>query len=179
MSNSLQDQLLKAGLVTEKKVKQHKRSQKKQAKQLPKGQVIVDETAVAAQQSREALATRDRERNRELQEVARVKAIRGQIRQMIEVNRIDRSGGDQSYQFAYEGKIKKIFVRREQHEQLARGQTGIARLDDRFEIIPAPIAQKIRERDEGAVLVLNEKQADKVDGDDPYADYPIPDDLMW
>ena len=42
------------------------------------------------------------------------------------------------------------------------------------------MAYKIRERDEPSIIYqaqLNE--ADAVEEDDPYADYEIPDDLMW
>ena len=179
MSNSLQDQLLKAGLVNEKKLKQHKRSKKKQAKQLPKGEQVVDETALQARQAREERARLDRERNEALQIEAQHKAIAAQIRQMIDVNRINRGRGQASYQFAQAGKIKKIFVSEEQHQQLSRGLIAIAQLDEQFELIPAPVAAKISERDQAAILVLHEKSAQQDDEDDPYADYPIPDDLMW
>ncbi len=39
--------------------------------------------------------------------------------------------------------------------------------------------EKIRAVDEAYVLVLNEDTATEVDEDDPYADFEIPDDLMW
>ena len=179
MSNSLQDQLLTAGLVNEKKLKQHKRSKKKQAKQQPKGQQVVNEASELARQTREERAARDRARNQALQREAHAKAIAAQIRQMIEVNRIDRSRGKEPYQFAAGAKIKKIFVSDEQLQQLSRGQIAIVALDDQFELIPAVVAAKIAEREPGAVLVMHQKGEQQQDEDDPYADYPIPDDLMW
>ena len=179
MSKSLQDQLLNAGLVTEKAVKQHQRSKKKAARQLPKGQTLEDEANRLAREALEERARLDRERNLELQKAAQQKALKAQIRQLLEAHQIDRRGGDQAYQFADERKVKKIYVRAAQHAQLSRGQIGIARLGDDYALIPAAIAAKIRERDARVVLVLNEKTALQVDEDDPYADYPIPDDLMW
>lgn len=179
MSKSLQDQLLKAGLVTEKAVKQHQRSKKKAVRQLPKGQVVEDEAKRLAREALEERARLDRERNLELQKAAQQRALMAQIRQLLETNRIDRRGGDLAYQFVDDRKVKKILVRAAQHEQLCRGQIGIARLDDDYVLIPAAIAAKIRERDEGAVLVLHQKTALPADEEDPYADYPIPDDLMW
>ena len=43
--------------------------------------------------------------------------------------------------------------------------------------MPTTVAEKIRQRDEAAVVLLNDRNVQ--DEDDPYADYPIPDDLMW
>ena len=40
-------------------------------------------------------------------------------------------------------------------------------------------AQKIAQRDPQVVVVLNQYEPTPVDEDDPYADYQIPDDLMW
>jgi uncharacterized protein YaiL (DUF2058 family) len=181
MSNSLQDQLLKAGLVNEKKLKQHKRSKKKQTKQQPKGQEVVNEASDLARKARAERTRLDRERNESLQMQAEQKAVVAQIRQMIEVNRIDHDRGKTGYQFVQAGKIKKMYVSDEQHAQLSRGQIAIVELDGGHELIPANIAAKINERQPDAVLLLHEKstQPDDPGEDDPYADYPIPDDLMW
>ncbi len=75
-------------------------------------------------------------------------------------------------------KIKKLNVTGKQQDQLARGLIAIVLLGEGYELVPAAIADKIRQRDPEVVLLLNEK-GDGDDGDDPYADYPIPDDLMW
>ena len=83
MKNSMQDQLLKSGLVDEKKLKQHQRASKKQAKQRGKGEQPVDEIKVAAEQARAERAERDRESNRILQEQAQQKAVAAQIVQLI------------------------------------------------------------------------------------------------
>ena len=179
MSNSLQDQLLKAGLVNEKKLKQHKRAKKKQSKLQPKGHEPESEASIIARQTRDERARKDREHNLALRAAAEEKAVASQIRQMIEDHRIDRSRGDIAYQFVDQGKIKKLYVNAEQQGQLSRGQIGIAKLDDAYQLIPANVAAKIQQRDQAAVLFLQEKSDQQTDEDDPYADYPIPDDLMW
>ena len=46
-----------------------------------------------------------------------------------------------------------------------------------FEIVPAPVAEKIAGRDADAVLHLNQEA--ETDEDDPYADFQVPDDLTW
>jgi hypothetical protein len=65
-------------------------------------------------------------------------------------------------------------------DQLSRGRLAVVFVDERYEVVPEPVARKIMERDEAAVVVLHERaqQADQDEGD-PYAGYEIPDDLMW
>ena len=68
---SLQDQLLKAGLVDEKKAKQVNKAKRKEKKQQPKGHNQVDESKLAAKKSLELKAERAREENRKQQEQAK------------------------------------------------------------------------------------------------------------
>lgn len=177
---SLQEQLLKAGLADEKKLKAHQKEKKKQRKQQPKGTAPQDETKLRAQQAREEKAARDRELNRQRNEEAQRKAIAAQIRQLVTTNRLDRSRCESDYQFAHGKKIKKILVDDTMTDQLSRGRLAVVFVDDSYEVVPEPVARKIMERDTAAVVVLHERatQADK-DEDDPYAGYEIPDDLMW
>ena len=57
---------------------------------------------------------------------------------------------------------------------------GVVFVNDSYEVVPEPVARKIMERDEAAVVVLHERQQQaEQDEDDPYAGYEIPDDLMW
>lgn len=176
---SLQDQLLKAGIVDKKKAKQIKQEQRKEAKSRPKGQERVDENREQAKRSMAEKAERDRELNRQRQAEAEQKAIRAQIIQLIEMNRIDRQGGDVAYQFTDGSKIKKIYVTPKLQDDLSRGRLAIARLAEGYELLPAAAAEKIMQRDEAAIVLLNTVDATQVDEDDPYADYQIPDDLMW
>ena len=176
---SLQEQLLKAGMVDAKKAKEIQKEKRKQAKQVPKGQAAVNEAREQAERARAEKAERDREMNRQQQAAAEQKAIAAQIRQLVQMNRIDRAGGDTAYQFVDASKIKKIYVTPLLLEQLSRGLVALAKVDDSYELVPAAVADKIKQRDEAVVLVQNSPGAEQVDEDDPYADYQIPDDLMW
>ena len=99
---------------------------------------------------------------------------------MINTNKLDRKGGELAYQFVDGKKIKKLYVTSKLQDQLTKGQIAIVKQGDQYELVPARIAEKIKQRDEARVLVLHEKgNSETVDEDDPYADYPIPDDLMW
>ncbi|RBP31070.1 hypothetical protein DET50_10691 [Marinobacter pelagius] len=176
---SLQDQLLKAGLADEKKAKAIRSEKRKQRKQQPKGAVQVNEAEIRARQAREEKAERDRQLNLQRQKEAEKKAIQAQIRQLVETNRLDRSRGETSYQFVDGKRIKKILVDDTMVDQLSRGRLAVVRLGENYDVVPEKVARKIMERDEGAVVVLHDRQQDDQGEDDPYAGYEIPDDLMW
>jgi uncharacterized protein YaiL (DUF2058 family) len=176
---SLQDQLLKAGVIDKNKAKKIKQEKHKQTKQQPKNQPVVDETKELARRAQAEKAERDRETNRQRQAEADKRAIQAQIRQLIVSNRIPRGHGDATYQFSDQRKIKKLYVSHQLHDQLVRGLIAIARLDDGYELIPAAVADKISQRDGSAILVHNTRSASDLAADDPYAAYQIPDDLMW
>ena len=63
-------------------------------------------------------------------------------------------------------------------QRLVAGKLGIARIEGRYELVPLAIAEKIRQRNEKRVVIL-EKEETTVDENDPYADYAVPDDLTW
>lgn len=176
---SLQEQLLKAGMVDEKKAKKIKKEQRKQKKQQPKGQTQVNEAREQAKQNQAEKSARDRQLNRQQQQVAEEKAIAAQIKQLITVNRIARDQGEIAYQFSDGSKIKKIFVTALLQEQLIKGLIAIAKLTDQYELVPAVVADKISQRDDTVIVVKNQAAKDAIAEDDPYADYQIPDDLMW
>ena len=177
MGNSFQDQLLKAGLVDEKKVKQAKKDNYKKKKQGKQNKAI-DENKLAAQRAQAQQAERDRELNRQRNEEMQQKAIAAQIKQLIETSRQPRDDGETAYNFSDNGTVKKIYVTDDQHRQLSRGKLAIVKLGEQYELVPTAAAEKIRQRDEAVVIVCNESQKQD-DGEDPYADYKVPDDLMW
>ena len=119
------------------------------------------------------------ELNRAQQAEAEKKAIKAQIVQLITMNRVHREQGDVAYQFKDGTKIKKLYVTPRIQQELSNGRLAIARLDDAYELLPASAAEKIAQRDAQVIVVLNQYTPTAVDEDDPYADYQIPDDLMW
>ena len=177
--SSLQDQLLKAGLVGEKQAKQVSKQKRKEQKiQKKSNQPVVDETKVKIQQDREEKAARDRELNAQRKAEADQKAIAAQIKQLIERNLQSKGGGNVAYNFTDGSKIKKIYVSQAVFDQLSRGRLAIVRLGENYELVPLPVADKIAERDASIIASVSAKQ-DHTDEDDPYAEYEIPDDLMW
>lgn len=177
--SSLQDQLLKAGLVDSKKAKQIGKEKRKQQKVAKKSaQPQVDETKAAVQQARAEKAARDRALNAEREAAAQQKAIAAQIVQMVANNKQPRGNGDVAYNFTFDKKIKTIHVSEAVRDHLAAGRLVIVGLDEQFELVPRVIADKIAERN-ADIVVQPAADSAALDEDDPYADYQIPDDLMW
>ena len=181
---SLADQLLKAGLVDKNKANKAKKEKQKQANSSRKGGAkITNEAQLAAQKERDRKLERDRELNRQKQSQSNQKALLAQIKQLIEMNRVDKADGDIDYSFLHEDKVKKIQVTEAMQKQLSLGRLAIVTFAhdglNQYELVPYAIAEKITQRDAKSVVQINEASTDAADGDDPYADYQIPDDLMW
>lgn len=179
---SLQDQLLKAGLIDTKKVKQAKKEKRKETNVARRSsEEVVDEVKQSAEQARLEKVERDRELNRQRDLELQQKAIAAQIKQLIENHRQPKGAGngDVEYNFTDGKLIKKMRVSPLVLEQIARGLLAVVKLGEGYEIVPRIVADKIAQRDEKFVVVANTKKDSKVDEDDPYKDYVIPDDLMW
>lgn len=180
MSNSLKDQLLKAGLVDAKKASAARKEKQKQAMMERKHKIeTVDEAKVNAQRLLQEKAERDRQLNFERDEQLRAKAIVAQIKQLIDVSRLSRDGAQLPYNFTDGTKIKKLLVTEPMLNQLSNGRLAIVKFDEQYSVVPKAVADKIRLRDERYVVVSNQLQSSADEVDDPYAEYKIPDDLMW
>jgi len=177
MANSFGDQFLKAGLVNKAQLNKSNKSKQKQKKveKAKKGKVV-NEVAESVRREAAERAARDRELNRLQKEASERKAIQAQIRQLIELNRVPRDDCEVGYNFQDGTAIKKIFVTEEMHSKLGRGQLTIVRFDKGYEVIPTRVAEKIKLRDETCII---SNAATHEESDDDYADYKVPDDLMW
>ncbi len=177
--SSLQDQLLKAGLIDSKKAKTIQKEQRKQTKVQHKSkEKALDPIKAAAEAKRLEKLQKDQALNAQRNEEAHKKAIVAQIKQLIELNKQPRSG-DVAYNFTDGKTVKKILINAALQKALLNGQLAIAKLGERYELVPYPIANKIIERD--GSFIISQAQLGEADqsGEDPYADYQIPDDLMW
>lgn len=69
--------------------------------------------------------------------------------------------------------------------QLISGRLAIARLvadnsgESAYAIIPASVADKIAQRDANSIVLNSALSQKEQDEEDPYADFKVPDDLMW
>ncbi len=180
MNNPFQEQLLKSGIVSKQQVqKANKDKQKKKKQQRNQKQPAIDETRLKARQAADEKARRDRELNQRKQEQARKKAVSAEINQLIIANRIERDEQcDIPYNFEHQKKVKRIYVNDEMKQKIIRGKLGIARIEGRYELVPRSIAEKIQQRNEKRVILFDDEKP-VVDENDPYAEYEVPDDLIW
>ncbi|MGB1311014.1 MAG: DUF2058 domain-containing protein [Leucothrix sp.] len=184
MAGSLQDQLLGAGLIKAQDAKAIKTKKKKAEAKNRKNKVELDnEAAELAEKAREAQRLKSQALNEQQKHETLQKEIAAQIKQIITTSSIFKGKGDNliAYNFTDFKKVKSLYVTAKNHDLIARGRVAIARLNNEYYLIPAEAATKILERDEGSVVLLNDAKAqeDETLEDDPYADYQIPDDLMW
>jgi uncharacterized protein YaiL (DUF2058 family) len=178
VGNSLQDQLLQAGLVSKDQLEKAKKKKTKapKAKKKARTKPVVDPEV---RRQREEKAARDRELDQQRNEVRRQREVAAQVRQLVSRNKIERKPGDDDipFNFRNKDKIKRLYVSPEQHKQISAGKLKIVNDNGAFELVPPAIAEKIRERNPSLVIDLPEEEQPAAD--DPYADYKVPDDLMW
>ncbi|MFE8117909.1 DUF2058 domain-containing protein [Brenneria goodwinii] len=175
---TLQEQMLKAGLVTSKKMAKVQRTAKK-------SRVQAREARAAVEESKKAQLERDKQLSEQQKQAALSKEYKAQVRQLIEMNRIDISKGDIGFNFTDNNLIKQIVVDKTTQAQLISGRLAIARLvvnnsgESEYAIIPASVANKIAQRDANSIVLNSALSQEEQDEEDPYADFKVPDDLMW
>jgi len=171
--------LLKAGLVAEQQVKQARSAERKQKKRADGKDGAGEEGRRRARQAAAEKAQRDSELNRQRNDEARRKAEANELRQLIHANRVPRGEGDVAYSFLDGESIKRIYVTAEQQAKLAAGKLAVVRQDTGYELVMPEIAERLRARAAALIVVLNQGGEAEGQIDDEYADYKVPDDLMW
>lgn len=189
MSSTLRDQLLKAGLVTEKQVRESERNTREAVRQHrkpapgkspPRTPPPPSPQQIAAEQKAAAKAARDAELNRQRQEAAKAKERALRIKQLIEQHRLPKiTDSEDRFHFVAGKKLRFILVDAAMREGINRGTLFIIRYNGLSEVVNAETAQRIRECDERAVVQLKGEEAKAPEADDPYKDFVVPDDLKW
>lgn len=179
--NPLQEQLLKAGLVKKSKLAEVAREQNKARH--AKGPAAPSEIQREAERARAEKAERDRALEAERKAQARHAELRAQARQIVADRKVPRTG-EIEYRFTVDGAIRTVLVNDDLKKKLATGALVIARVDDRYELLPRLAADKVRERDAGMIVLDHGQGTDTAaastsEDDDYYAQFEVPDDLMW
>jgi uncharacterized protein YaiL (DUF2058 family) len=175
---TLQEQMLKAGLVSSKKMAKVQRTAKK-------SRVQAREAREAVEENKKAQIERDKQLSEQQKQATLSKEYKAQVKQLIEMNRITVAKGNIDFNFTDNNLIKKVVVDKQTQTQLINGRLAIARLvndasgESQYAIIPAIVADKIAQRDATSIVLNSALSQEVADEDDPYADFKIPDDLMW
>ena len=190
MGESLADQLIKAGLVDKKKAESLKKARYKKRRQSNKsGQSQAQPSAVSeqAKQVQAEKLARDRELNRQRNERGEQRRIAIEINHIANMHKVDREGGEIAFNFVRNAKVRRLYVTEQQHKDIIAGRLFIVDLHGRYEVVPKRAADQVRERDPRRIVSLDDgpeetphdEPSSENETDDPYADYKVPDDLMW
>ena len=202
MSQSLRDQLVKAGLATTAQAKKAERSkraettaQRQQGKsakgkkgkdgQSSTTQSETEKVKAKAAQQRAAKAARDKALAQRRNEKSHAKALQAQITQLIKQNDERTKVSDDEavpYNFLHGKKIKKIFVNKVQLDALSVGRLVVVNNNGLYHFVSAKVAKQIEERDPRRIIVAHrrdEKPPEPGSDDEFYAKFEVPDDLDW
>jgi uncharacterized protein YaiL (DUF2058 family) len=168
---TLRDQLLKAGLVSQEKVKKVDSQSRKQTHQLKKNKALAAAEAARKVQEQRRLETeqehkrqRDRQLNLEREQQKQHRENAARARQLIDSNRVNDSSADIRYHFLLDKRyIRSVWVTRQQQKQLARGSLGIVRNEDDvhdFPLVPRETALKLAQLRADQILLLHPENQD-------------------
>ena len=176
VKNALQAQLLKAGLVDNKKAK---KLSKQAVHQKRTGESNEAEIKASIEQAKQEKMAKDQAIEQQKKQQLQEKELKAAIMQMIQQHKIKDTDGDVAYQFIDE-KIKKVYINQQIYNALVAGSLVIAKDQDSYAFLPKALANRINGKMQGFIIVNNsEKNEETTDEEDPYAAYVIPDDLMW
>ena len=201
MSESLRDQLVKAGLATASQAKKAERQAKAQqhanrgGKPGKSGKAGQSKPKQVDPNSPEAVKARARKQQAEKRardkaiaetrnEKAAAKALRAEIKQIISQNdQRQKASNDEDvpYQFVHGKKIKRIYVPPAQREQLIKGSLLVVNNDGLYSLVSKEVAEQIRSRDPKRIITGQEEEKPPEPGSDDefYAKFEVPDDLDW
>ena len=189
MGNSLQEQLLKAGLVSEKqrdksltRIKKSKTSRTSNQRESPL-EFTVKPRASAQQKAQPpdsaicpsttpppttSFPARDR---------LPVEELNRQIRILLKEHRQNDDTSETHFYFPRDGRIKKLFVTEEQRAKLIAGELAVAGYQRRHHVIPVGVAEKILALREEIFIFRADPSSPK--NEDIALEHAIPDDLIW
>ncbi len=181
---SLQEQLLKAGLTTKQKSRQANSDQRKQNKQKRSG---VKHGASLQEQVKKDLAVSKADKlakDSALNDAKKLELAKKEqqlrIHQILEHHQIKGVNGESEYNYTFGTKVKKLSLNAITHKALVNGRLALCGVNETTYLVTSETAAKVADLDSSIILVQNDKVVvEESIEDDPYADYQIPDDLMW
>lgn len=166
MSDSMREQLLKAGFKETKKKKQsrpNERPQNRASKANNKPQKK-DDKAEAERAAKDAIEQR--------------KKVKASIKAIIEEAKLEKVSGEIQHSYVVGKRIKTLFVNEETRAGLISGEVVITRLNGGTFIVPAATGEQVQVLNPDWIVIRPDNTTGS-DESDEYADYQVPDDLQW
>ncbi|PKG58094.1 DUF2058 domain-containing protein [Shewanella sp. GutDb-MelDb] len=180
MANPFQEQLLKAGLVSKQKVRDTKTQKRRDKK------AKVDDGSDELKQEIAAKKLAQIEKDKQLNEKRFAEAsekglVRGLVTEFKKLAITPSRSAEIKFNYTFEKKIFSLYVDDKLQAQLLNGRLGIIRHEDLSYLAPHKLVERVNLLVPAWIgyLWTQEDNVTAVEADDPYADYVIPDDLMW
>ncbi len=173
MSDSLREQMLKAGFkeTTPKKTKaKHAKSNTSRQKQTASKQAKKNHSNEPSSMERANIAER--------KAIAERKRIKGEIKEIIDGNKVENTKGELAHSYLVGKRIKQMFINEECKNKLIAGELVITRLNGSTYLIPAEEGVRVKALNPDWVVITPTSDGSG-DIDDEYADFQVPDDLQW
>ena len=188
-ANALQAQLLKAGLVKKSQVSQVANQQAKARvdKHDPKAAAIAAEAELArieAEKARLEKVERDRQIAAERNAERRANELRAQARQIIADKKV-LAKGEAEYRFNDGEVIRTLLMTEAVRKQVIDAALVIVRDGEGYCLLPRVAAVQVRERAPELIVLDNagrdyvEPSTGNAEDDAYYAQFQVPDDLIW
>lgn len=172
MSESLRDQLLKAGFKSSPKVAAKPKSHAHPRKPEPRAPAEPDLAQAFAMRAKVDRAEREAVERETREKAAARKERKRKLQTLLEGKALNKADADQPRNFEFGGKIRRVHVTPEQLAQLNAGELGVVMHGGRALVIARDVALQ-------AQAIAPEVVALLVDPSAPWADDGVPDDLMW
>lgn len=172
MSESLRDQLLKAGFKPSPPAKQAKHARHKPESHKPRAPAEPDLAHAFALRAKVERAEREAVEREAREKAAAKKERKRKLQELLAGKAQNRDDAEQVRNFEFAGKIRRIYVTKEQLGQLNGGELGVVMHGGRALVVARDIALQAQAIAPEAVALL-------VDPNAPAEDDGVPDDLMW
>lgn len=194
---SLQDQLLEAGLATPEQLRKARAEQRWERRRDPRGRRDAQDASRTPPGRRPSgrgrtapgpSAHADRGGGEEKRSGGSppgadtsVQALNLRIRELLDRHAVNDRNAEVPFNFTRENVVRRVYVTDAQRRKLAAGELALVGFRRRHHVVPAGVANEIQalrpivfvHRAEGAPAPESSAE------DDPYREFPVPDDLHW
>lgn len=172
MSESLRDQLLKAGFKPSPKSKPHTHGQAKPEPRKPRAPSEPDLAQAFAMRAKLDRAERESAEREAREKAAEKKERKRKLQALLEGKALNHANADRPRNFEFAGRIRRVHVTPEQWVRLNAGELGVVMHGGRALVVVREVALQAQSIAPEVVALL-------VDPDAPVIDDGVPDDLMW
>jgi uncharacterized protein YaiL (DUF2058 family) len=172
MSESLRDQLLKAGFKASPQAKTNKRARHKPEPRKLRDAGEPDLAEAFAMRAKADRVEREAAEREAREKAAARKERKRKMQELMDGKAVNKADADRPRNFEFAGKIRRVYATTEQLRQLNTGELGVVMHAGRAVIVDRDTAL-------AAQAIAREAVALLVDPSAPVEDDGVPDDVIW